>query len=100
MSTSLLSRNLKSWKSAGAAMAVGVVLAVSLASSQAWALKLGKNPPPVKVAPGSPALALQNAFVEVVSAVGPAVVNIKADWTENVYNPFGDMNDWMDYFFN
>ena len=83
---------------AGAAIAAGAFLVIFLASSQSWALKLGQDHAPVKLAPGNPALALQNAFIEVAAAVSPAVVKISAEWTVN-YPGFGDMDEIMRYFF-
>ena len=49
----------------------------------------------------SEALALQNAFIDVAAQVGPAVVNIGAEWTEDVrgLNDFGNMNDWFNFWF-
>jgi serine protease Do len=46
------------------------------------------------LAANNPALALQNAFIDVAAKVSPAVVNISSEWTENVQG-FG-----MDDFFN
>jgi serine protease Do len=72
---------------------------VAPAVVSAATLNLGRSGPPVALAPNSPALALQKAFTDVAAAVGPAVVNISAEWTEDVqgYN-FGD--DFFNYFFN
>ena len=65
-------------------------------------LRLGKGEAPVKIAPDNPALALQNAFIDVASSVSPAVVNISSEWTENVrgLNDFGNMDDFFNFFFN
>ena len=60
-------------------------------------LKLEQGAPPVALPANSPALALQNAFTNVAAAVGPAVVNISAEWTENVQGY--DMNDFFNQFF-
>ncbi len=65
------------------------------------ALRLKTGEPPVKLAPGSPALGLQNAFVEVAAAVSPAVVNISAEWTVNLrgFGDFGDPDEFFNFFF-
>ncbi|HJT25602.1 MAG TPA: Do family serine endopeptidase [bacterium] len=61
--------------------------------------------PTEKAAPvgaaNSAALALQNAFIDVASKVSPAVVNIGAEWTEDVrgFNDFGNPNDFFNFFF-
>jgi serine protease Do len=64
-------------------------------------LKLGKGEAPVKIAPDNPALALQNAFINVASSVSPAVVNISSEWTENIrgFNDFGNREDFFNFFF-
>ena len=50
----------------------------------------------------SAALALQNAFIDVAASVSPAVVNISAEWTENLrgLNDFGDAQDFFNFWFN
>jgi len=60
-------------------------------------LNLERGTPPVPLTANNPALALQKAFTDVAAAVGPAVVNISAEWTENIQG--FDMNDFFNQFF-
>ncbi len=91
-----LSRALRFW-------AAGLLLVCGLAplSPEAATLRLGKGGPPVALKPNNPALALQNAFIEVASTVSPAVVNISSEWTENVrgFGGFGDMDQFFNWFY-
>ncbi len=70
----------------------------------AFPQKLNLEPPisPEPLPADSPALALQNAFIRVAQLVGPAVVNISSEWTEDVQGiqDFGDMDDFFNFFFN
>ncbi|MGH7740281.1 MAG: DegQ family serine endoprotease [bacterium] len=90
--------------SARAGAAAALLIFLSLGSgSPARALDLTQaKPAPVKLGADNAALALQNAFIDVAASVGPAVVNISSEWTENVqgFNQFGNMNDLWRYFFN
>jgi len=64
-------------------------------------LKLGREAAPLTHAANSPALALQNAFIDVAASVSPAVVNISSEWTENIrgLQDFGGPDDFFNYFF-
>jgi len=101
MSTLIPSKSRKPFYSFVASLTAGLFFLSSFSPLMAAVLKLGKDAPPVILAPGSPALALQNAFIEAAAAVSPAVVNISVDWTENQrgFNDFGDMDDFFNYFF-
>ncbi len=64
-------------------------------------LRLGQGEAPVQLAPNNPAVALQNAFIDVAAAISPAVVNISSEWTEDIrgFNDFGNMDNFFNYFF-
>ncbi len=64
-------------------------------------LQLKQEPPPVKIASDNAALGLQQAFIHVAAAVGPAVVNISAEWTEKIpgMENYQSMEDFFNYWF-
>ncbi len=64
-------------------------------------LRLGQGEAPVQLSPNNPAVALQNAFIDVAAAISPAVVNISVEWTEDIrgFNDFGNMDNFFNYFF-
>jgi len=75
-------------------------LAVStLAPLSAMALTLDTGVPPVQLPANSAAIGLQNAFIDVAAKVSPAVVNIGAEWTEDVQG-YGNMNEFFNFWFN
>jgi serine protease Do len=76
-------------------------LALSPLGASAATLDLGRQEAPVTLSPNNPALALEKAFTDVAAVVGPAVVNISAEWTEDVrgFGDFGDMDQFFNYFF-
>jgi serine protease Do len=64
-------------------------------------LQLPSGPPPVQLGSSNPALAVQQAFIDVATKVSPAVVNISSEWTENVpMNNFGSLNQFFNFWFN
>lgn len=93
-----------SWIKSFGLVALGALLFAVLHPivGAASTLSLKKGESPVSLPTGSPALALQNAFIDVAASVSPAVVNISSEWTENVrgMNDFGDMNDFFNFWFN
>ena len=70
----------------------------SPAAVPAATLKLPTESAPLAHSANSAAVALQNAFIDVVAQVSPAVVNISSEWTENLKGFDGADN--MDDFFN
>lgn len=63
-------------------------------------LELEESPPPVSFPKDSPVLSLEQAFVRVAAAVSPAVVNIRAQWTEQLPQyAFRDLEDFFNYWF-
>jgi len=85
------SKSILVWATAGA-MAVS-----TLAPLPAMALTLEQAAPPLQ--PNSAALGLENAFIDVAAKVSPAVVNIGAEWTEDVQG-YGNMNEFFNFWFN
>jgi serine protease Do len=67
----------------------------------ATGITLGNGEAPVKIAPDSPVLALQDAFIEVAAKVSPAVVNISSEWTESVqgFNGMDNMDEFFNFFY-
>lgn len=91
------------WLSALRFLAAAVFLLpgfVPVAASAA-SLKLPTESEAPVGAANSAAVALQNAFIDVAAKVSPAVVNISAEWTEDVrgFNDFGNPNDFFNFFF-
>jgi serine protease Do len=89
----------KNFKSISVWVAVISLLMSSLSPFPLWALTLDEGVPPVKLAPKSAALGLQDAFIDVAAKVSPAVVNIGAEWTENIQG-YGNMNEFFNFWFN
>ena len=91
------------WFGAMLIVGAGFILASRLPVNASFQkLRLESQAPPAPLPADSPALALQNAFIRVAQAVGPAVVNISSEWTEDVhlFNDFGNMDDFFNFFFN
>lgn len=78
--------------------AILVVLLAILMPMPSFALTLDGGTPPVELPPNSAALDLQNAFIAVAAKVSPAVVNIGAEWTEDVPG-YGNMNELFNFWF-
>ncbi len=74
-------------------------LAPMLASAEEWKLPTEAAAPMDHA--NSAAVALQNAFIDVAAKVGPAVVNISSEWTEDVrgFGDFGSPDDFFNFFF-
>ncbi len=74
-------------------------LAPALASAEEWKLPSGPAAPLDRA--NSAAVALQNAFIDVAAKVGPAVVNISSEWTEDIrgFGDFGSPDDFFNFFF-
>src|SRR3984957_4478768 len=92
-------RNFKKSKSILTWVAVGSLFAFTLAALPALALTLDTGVPPVQLSANSAAFGLQNAFIDVAAKVSPAVVNIGAEWTEDVQG-YGNMNEFFNFWFN
>lgn len=92
-------RNLKKSKSILVWTAVGVMAISTLAPLPVLALTLDTGVPPAPLPANSAALGLQNAFIDVAAKVGPAVVNIGAEWTESIQG-YGNMNEFFNFWFN
>jgi len=84
-------------------VALGALISVLLQPivGSAATLNLRKGQAPLKLPAGSPALTLQNAFIQVAASVSPAVVNISSEWTENVrgMDDLGNMDDFFNFWF-
>ncbi len=80
-------------------LTIGALTLSALAPLSVLALTLDQGAPLVQVPANSAALGLQNAFIDVAAKVGPAVVNIGAEWTENIQG-FNGMNDMLNFWFN
>ena len=84
-------------------LAAAFLLVPGLAPMAATAasLKLPTEEAAPMTSANSAAVALQNAFIDVASKISPAVVNIGAEWTEDVrgFGDFGNPNDFFNFFF-
>jgi serine protease Do len=82
---------------AGALWVCGLAPALTMAA--VWKMP-AESAAPVDHA-NSAAMALQNAFIDVAAKVGPAVVNISSEWTENIrgFDDLGNMNDFFNFWF-
>ena len=91
------------WISALRFLAAAVLLFPGFApvAASAASLRLPSETEAPVGAANSAAVALQNAFIDVASKVSPAVVNIGAEWTEDVrgLNDFGNPNDFFNFWF-
>jgi serine protease Do len=95
----MLSNSFKKSKSILVWAAAGAMAVSTLAPLPALALTLDTGVPPVQLPANSAALGLQNAFIDVAAKVSPAVVNIGAEWTEDVQG-YGNMNEFFNFWFN
>ncbi len=90
---------LKKFRLISAWIAVASIMVFTCAPLPLLALTLDQGEPPVQLPPKSAALGLQDAFIEVAAKVSPAVVNIGAEWTEDVQG-YGNMNEFFNFWFN
>jgi serine protease Do len=95
----MFNSKLKKSKSILVWAAAGAIAVSTLAPLPALALTLDTGVPPVQLPANSAALGLQNAFIDVAAKVSPAVVNIGAEWTENIPG-YGNMNEFFNFWFN
>jgi serine protease Do len=86
------------FRKCAAVFTAGVFLFSALAPLPSLALTLDQGTPAVQLPANSAALGLQDAFIDVAAKVSPAVVNIGAEWTEDVQG-YGNMNELFNFWF-